>query len=302
MKDSPYIFNSVSELHRTLQLPEPQHPLISLVNYADVPAEDLGVPRSVIMNMYKISLKFNFSGRLKYGQQFYDFESGGLSFFSPLQVISPVEEGADYSGYSLHIHPDFLLNTPLAGNIRNYGFFSYDVNEALCMSEKEKAVVSAIFESIKEEMNHSIDHFSQDIIISQIEQLLNYSNRYYNRQFITRKAVHSNLITRLDNRLDESFAHDEALQLGMLSVGSLAEELQVSTRYLSDMLKSLTGMTTQQYIQNRMIDKAKELLSVGSLSISEIAYTLGFEHPQSFNKIFKRRTNLSPLEFRQSFK
>jgi AraC family transcriptional activator of pobA len=201
----------------------------------------------------------------------------------------------------MHIHPDFLLSTSLAGNIRKYGFFSYDVNEALCLSEKEKAVISGIFESIKLELSYSIDNFSQDIIISQIEQLLNYSNRYYNRQFITRKAVHSNLLTRLDNRLAVSFDQNEVLQSGMLSVNTLADELQVSARYLSDMLKSLTGMTTQQYIQGKMIDKAKEMLSVSSLSISEIAYALGFEHPQSFNKIFKRRTNLSPLEFRQSF-
>lgn len=300
-KNAPHIFNSVSELHRTLGLPAPQHPLISISNYADITTDVTELSKALVLNMYKISFKFNFTGRVKYGQQYYDFDAGGLSFSSPMQVISASDEEADYSGRSLIIHPDFLRNYPLAKIIKDYGFFSYSVNEALCLSESEKAIMMGIFESIMHELSSSIDNFSQDIIISQIEQLLNYSNRFYNRQFITRKATHNDLLASLDQMLSDFLDRDEALLNGIPTVSDLAEKTGVSQRYLSDMLRSLTGMTTQQYLQGKMIEKARELLSTSTLSIAEVAYKLGFEHPQSFNKFFKKQTQVSPLEFRHSF-
>lgn len=295
------VFNSVSELHRALGLPAPLHPLISLSDYADITADVGELSKALVLNMYKISFKFNFSGRIKYGQQYYDFDAGGMSFSSPMQVIAASPEEADYSGRSLIIHPDFLRNYSLGKTIKNYGFFSYAVNEALHLSEQEKEIIMGIFNSIQHELSCSIDHFSQDIIISQIEQLLNYSNRYYNRQFITRKAVHNDMLTSLDQLVSDYFDRDAGLFEGIPSVVTLAEKLSVSQRYLSDMLRSVTGMNTQQYLQAKMIEKAQELLSTTSLTIAEIAYQLGFEYPQSFNKFFKKQTQVSPLDYRHSF-
>lgn len=300
-KKSPHIFHSVSELHSALGLPAPQHPLLSIADYAQITADVTALSKGLVLNFYKISFKFNFKGRFKYGQQYYDFDEGGLSFSAPMQVISAAEEEADYSGLTLLIHPDFLRNYPIAKTIRKYGFFDYAVNEALFLSEQEKAVITGIFESIQRELQSSIDHFSQDIIISQIEQLLNYSNRFYNRQFITRKAAHNDHLAALDQLLNDYFNNNTALFNGMPGVEMIAGQLGVSQRYLSDMLRSLVGLNAQQYLQTWMISKAKELLSTTSLTIGEIAYQLGFEYPQSFNKFFRKQTAQSPRDFRNSF-
>lgn len=298
---TPTVYNSVSELNRALGLPVPQHPLITLNNYADISVDLATLPQAIVLNMYKISFKFNYTGRIKYGQHYYDFDAGGMVFTAPMQLITAVDYEGDYSGYSLVIHPDYLRNTILGKTIKEYGFFSYTVNEALHLSEQEKGIITGIFENIKTELASAIDHFSHSIIISQIEQLLNYSNRFHNRQFITRKAVHHDVLTQLDDMLNDYFGRDEALFKGIPAVQDIAAKLNVSQRYLSDMLGSLTGQNTQQYIQSKMIEKAKELLSTSTLTIAEIAYQLGFEYPQSFNKLFKKKTNLSPLDFRQSF-
>jgi AraC-like DNA-binding protein len=199
------------------------------------------------------------------------------------------------------IHPDFIRNYPLGKTIKNYGFFSYAINEALHLSEKERVVIRTILQNMEDELQTPIDDFSQDVMVSQIELLLNYSNRFYKRQFITRKAISSDLLSKMETLLDDYFNNNTALMKGVLTVQSLAEQLLVSPHYLSDMLRSLTGQNAQQHIHNKLIEKAKEILSNSTLSVAEIAYQLGFEHPQSFNKLFKRKTNLSPLEFRQSF-
>lgn len=298
---TPTVYNSVLELNRALGLPAPQHPLITLNNYADISVDIATLPQAIVLNMYKISFKFNYTGRIKYGQHYYDFDAGGMVFTAPMQMITAIDNEGDYSGYSLVIHPDYLRNTILGKTIKEYGFFSYTVNEALHLSEQEKAIITGIFENIKTELASSIDNFSHSIIISQIEQLLNYSNRFYNRQFITRKAVHHDVLTQLDEMLNDYFGRDEALFKGIPAVQDIAAKLNVSQRYLSDMLGSLTGQNTQQYIQSKMIEKAKELLSTSTLTIAQIAYQLGFEYPQSFNKLFRKKTNLSPLDFRQSF-
>ena len=297
----PFIFNSISELHRRLGLPKPLHPLVSLVDYSDIKANTDEISKGMVLNFYKVSYKRNFHGKIKYGQNYYDFDEGGLSFVSPNQIISANAEEADYGGYTLLFHPDFVRTYPLGKRIKNYGFFSYSTSEALYLSEKEKEIINGIFKNIEHELSLSIDNFSQDILISQIEQLLNYSNRFYNRQFITRKTAHHDLLEKLELMLSDHFDNDHALLKGLPSVQIVSEELGVSPRYLSDMLRSLTGRNTQQHIHNKMIEKAKEILSTSNLTIAEIAYQLGFEHPQSFNKIFKRKTSVSPIEFRQSF-
>ena len=193
------------------------------------------------------------------------------------------------------------MGYPLAKKIKQYGFFSYSANEALHLSDKEKATIISIFKIIDEELNSRIDDFSQDVMISQIELLLNYANRFYKRQFITRKAVSNDLLQKLEEILDEYFNGEKSLSQGIPTVQYLSEKLNISPSYLSDMLRSLTGQNAQQHIHHKLIEKAKETLSTTNLSVSEVAYGLGFEHPQSFSKLFKTKTNLSPLEFRRSF-
>ncbi|GAA4340188.1 helix-turn-helix domain-containing protein [Mucilaginibacter gynuensis] len=297
----PYIFNSVAELNQALGLPKPLHPLIALNDYKNITADTTELSKGMITNLYKISYKKHFSGKIKYGQQYYDFDEGGLCFISPNQIVSNIEPALDYEGFSLMFHPDFIRNYPLGKSIKNYGFFSYTASEALHPSEKEKETIIRIFKSIQEELELPIDQYSQDVIVSQIELLLNYSNRYYNRQFITRKAVNHDLLSQLEDLLENYFDSEKSLLSGLPSVQQIADDLNVSPRYLSDMLRVLTGQNAQQHIHNKLIEKAKDILSSTNLTIAEIAYQLGFEHPQSFNKLFKRKTNVSPLEFRQSF-
>jgi len=298
---SPSTFHSISELHRALGLPKPFHPLISLVNYGAISVAPEDLPTALILNFYKISYKLNLQGKIKYGQNYYDFDEGGLSFISPNQIIAASEDEKDYSGYTLLFHADFIRNHALGKNIRNFGFFSYSTNEALHLSESEKTIIIGIFENITKEFSVSIDSFSQDLIASQIELLLKYSDRFYNRQFITRKIGNNNLLSNLEQLLSDYFADEKPLTSGLPTVQYLSDALQVSPRYLSDMLRSLTGQNAQQHIHSKVIEKAKDYLSTGNLSVSEIAYQLGFEHPQSFSKIFKRKTSLTPIEFKQSF-
>jgi len=299
-ENTPILFNSISDLYRMLGLPKPLHPLVSLVDNSRIPIDKHQLRTSFFLNFYKVSYKTGLRGKIRYGQGYYDFDEGGLVFTSPNQLLATTDD-TEYTGLTLLIHPDFIRNYPLGKNIKNFGFFSYAANEALHLSEKERAVILAIFKNIEDELQTPIDDFSQDVMVSQIELLLNYSNRFYKRQFITRKAISSDLLTKMETLLDDYFNNNTALMKGVLTVQSLAEQLNVSPHYLSDMLRSLTRQNAQQHIHNKLIEKAKEILSNSTLSVAEIAYQLGFEHPQSFNKLFKRKTNLSPLEFRQSF-
>lgn len=286
---------------RELGLPTPLHPLIALVDYNNVSVEMLEKGRKICIDFYKISFKPTFKGQTKYGQGYYDFEEGGLAFLKPRQIVFSPEDTNSYVGLALYFHPDFIRNYPLGNLINQYGFFSYNVSEALFLSAKEKETITNLFTSISNELDTNIDQFSQDVLVSQIELLLNFSNRYYNRQFLTRKAVNNDIINTLDQMLNNYFDTGNGLKNGGPTVQNICEELRLSQRYLSDMLKSLTGLNTQQYIQNVLIEKAKQKLSTTDLSVSEIAYELGFEHPQSFSKLFKTKTNQSPLEFRQAF-
>lgn len=293
---------SISQLVKLLGLAAPLHPLIALVDYTKVPAEMFPKWQKVSLDFYKISFKTAFTGQIRYGQGYYDFEEGGLAFLKPRQIVLPPEDAGSYEGIALYFHPDFIRNYPLGKTIHQYGFFSYDVSEALFLSAREKEVIAGLFAVIAAELDNNIDPFSQDVLVSQLELLLNYSNRFYNRQFITRKAVNHDIVTVLDQLLERYFEEENSLKSGLPTVKYISTELKLSQRYLSDMLSSLTGLSTQQYIQNAVIEKAKEKLSATSLSVSEIAYGLGFEHSQSFSKLFKARTRVSPLEFRKSFR
>ena len=298
----PYKFESISQFHGLLSLPKPTHPLISLIDNMDNNvAYKCILPSPFMLNFYKIAYKPNLRGKFSYGQSFYDFDEGGLVFASPNQVAASLDDNGDHSGYTLFIHSDFLLSYPLAKRIKEFGFFSYSTNEALYLSDKEKTTIISIFKIIDDELQSRIDDFSQDVIISQIESLLNYSNRFYKRQFITHKTVNNDLVQKMEEILDEYFNSSTSLMKGIPTVQFLSEKLNISSGYLSDMLRSLTGNNAQQHIHNKLVEKAKQQLSIPNLTVSEIAYQLGFEHPQSFSRFFKTKTKLSPLDFRQSF-
>lgn len=293
--------NSISELHRMLGLPKPLHPMISLVDNSTMVMNEAYLKSSFAFNFYKISFKKTLKGVFGYGQGYYDFDEGGMVFTAPNQLISIIGEDKEYEGFSLLLHPDFMAGYPLAKNIKSYGFFSYEANEALHLSDKEKTTILGVLDNIRQELNGTIDDFSQDLMISYVEVLLNYSNRFYKRQFITRKAVNNDLLVKMEVVLNGYFEKEEPLGNGLLTVEYLAQHLNVSPRYLSDMLRSFTGQNAQQHIHEKLIEKAKEFLSASHLTVAEIAYQLGFEHPQSFSKIFKKKTNVTPLEFRASF-
>ena len=298
----PYVINSISELHRLLVLPKPEHPLVSLINLSEITCTTDENLKSVIYNFYSICIKKDFKGKMKYGQNSYDFDEGILTFFSPGQVISTeVEQGLELSGWWLLIHPDFIRNYQLSKTIKDYGYFSYATNEALHLSEKEETMIETIMNNIKQEYCSVTDIFSQDVIVSHIELLLNYSNRFYNRQFITRKNANNNVLIHLEELLADYFKSEKVAEMGLPTVQYISSHFNLSPNYLSDLLRSLTGQSTQQHIHHMLIERAKEILATTTFSVSEIAYQLGFEHPQSFSKLFKNKTNISPLEFRHSF-
>lgn len=298
--------NSITEFHRLVGLSDPLHPLISVFKVSEMQFSGTEVWRQFSLNFYCISLKKGVDNKVKYGQQYYDYDKGVMTFIAPKQVQSvdiphsEILSNIAGNGYTLLIHPDLLYTYPIAESIKHYGFFSYEVNEALHLSEKEELYIADIFKKVKEECEH-IDRTTQDIIVAQIDLLLNYSKRFYERQFITRKSANHGLLTKLEQLLDTYFESEDIINNGLPSVEFLAEKLHVSPHYLSDMLRSLTGQNAQQHIQEKIVGKAKEYLTSTNLSVSEIAYKLGFGYPQSFNKMFKRNVSLSPLEFRQSF-
>jgi AraC-like DNA-binding protein len=300
----PYRIKSISQYHQILSLPKPQHPLISVINLDTITQVEMKEPMSLLFDFYCISLKRNVNFTQRYGQQAYDFEDGMMAFMSPNQVFGIEinrENESKPSGWMLLIHPDFLWNTALANKIKQYEYFDYSVYEALYLSEKEENTIINIITNIEQEYHSNIDKFSQDIIIAQFEVLLNYSERFYQRQFITRKISNHQVLDKVENILNHYFDNDDLSRNGLPTVQYLSERLNISPNYLRGLLKTLTGLNTQQHIHEKLIQKAKAKLSSTSLSVSQIAYELGFEHSQSFSKLFKTKTNLSPLEFRQSF-
>jgi AraC family transcriptional activator of pobA len=294
-------FHSLQDLHTYYKLPQPEHPLISVIDYSKVKYPDDIFEMKWIQDFYILALKRNVGAKFNYGQQPYDFNSGVLSFFAPqqlLQVEINPDIRAEPSGWLLLIHPDFFWNTTLAKNIKSYDFFQYKVNEALFLSQKEEKVIAEILHNIEREYQSNMDKFSQSLIINQLEYLLIYADRFYQRQFLTRKIANHQILEKLESLLNKYFEDDNLIAKGLLTVPFVASELNVSPNYLSSLLKVLTGQSTQQFIHDKLIEKAKERLSTTKLSVSEIAYALGFEHSQSFSKLFKAKTNQTPLEFR----
>ena len=303
MSDTPIRIKTISQFHTLRGLPKPKHPLISIINFEDMAPSKESLKQSLIFDFYMISVKRDMNHKYRYGQQDYDFDEGLMFCMAPHQILSVIREenGKNPSGWMMMIHPDFLWNTPMASAIKKYEFFDYSVNEALFLSEDEEVKIQQITENIKQEYHTNIDKFSQNIIISQLETLLNYSERFYQRQFITRHKAHHQFLEKLEILLNGCFERDDFKTKGLPSVQYLSEKFNMSPQYMRSLLKTLTGQTTQQHIHEKLIDKAKEKLSTTELSISEIAYELGFEHSQSFSKLFKAKTDISPLEFRKSF-
>jgi len=296
----PYKFESLTEFHKVLGLKKPLHPLVSFINIEDIKVLPDELSNCYILNFYKIAYKSSIKKRVKYGQNHFDFGEGGMIFTAPNQLFE-APNNTENAGKLLFIHPDFLLSYPLAKKIKQYGYFSYSTNEALHLSDKEKSTIYSVFRIIEDELLNTIDDFSQDVIISQLETLLNYSNRFYKRQFITRKVLNNDLLGKFEDILNNYFDEEESVNRGIPTVQFVSEQLNISSSYLSDMLRSLTGQNAQQHIHNKLIEKAKEKISTTKLTISEIAFQLGFEHSSSFNKLFKSKTEMSPLEFRKSF-
>jgi AraC family transcriptional regulator, transcriptional activator of pobA len=300
----PIHIKTIAEYHRLMGLPKPEHPLISVIKFDDVKVISSDKPNSISHYFYSIALKRNAHGKMKYGQEDFDFDEGIMHFMSPKQVLSienAPKEALKHSGWLLLIHPDFLWNTPLAKKIKEYAYFGYNVNEALHLSEKEETMVVGIILNISQEYHSPIDALSQDVIIAQLELLLTYSERFYQRQFITRRISNHKILSNLEDLLTEYFKGDDLANKGIPTVSYIAKALNVSPNYLSRLLNLLTGQSTKQLIHDKLMDLAKEKLSTTDLSVSEIAFTLGFEHPQSFSKLFKQKNNVSPLEFRASF-
>ncbi|GIZ09854.1 AraC family transcriptional regulator [Flavobacterium sp. UMI-01] len=287
-----------------MQLPRPEHPMLSVMvakgdDYLPCPRES---SPPISTDCYSISLKKIMHGELNYGRTKYDFTNGALIFIAPKQVIQWDSSFIfEQKGFSINFHEDFLKGTDLAQQIKKYGFFSYAANEALHLSPKEEKQIESIVENIEIEYQNNQDAFSKDIIISQLDTLLKYANRFYERQFLNRKELSHSLLEQFNQELDKYFESGQLQEKGIPSIEQLAEKMSVSQRYLSDTLKKETGKTTTEHLQLRMIDEAKNFLLQPNKSISEVAYELGFEYPQYFSRLFKKKEGISPSEYQQKY-
>lgn len=290
---------SISEMHRLLRLEPPKHPLITIFNWEDIRPEVKSPGMPVSFDFYLVSQKELPCGELKYGRNTYDFGEGTMMFIGPGQVMSSTID-SEPSGWALFFHPDLIRKTALGQKMNEFSFFKYDVNEALHLSEKEKGIVKGIVDQIREEYSGNIDTFTQDLIVSQLELLFNYAQRFYSRQFITRTAHNSDLVSRFESELKEWFDSEKPKEIGLPSVKICAEALGMSPDYLSDMLRQETGKNAQEHIHYVVIDRAKNELLSSSHTVSEIAYALGFEYPQYFSKLFKKKVGMTPAQFRKN--
>ncbi|MGO1650394.1 MAG: helix-turn-helix domain-containing protein [Sphingobacterium sp.] len=293
--------NTIAEAAAFYESEKPFYPLLSIDRFEDIKQKTLETRTRLISDFYIILLKEDCPGKIRYGQTIYDFDEGIMSFYAPKQInIVDAGEFLATKGWMLNVHPDFFRSSGLHRKIKEYGFFEYATNEALILSEKEELAIRYILRQIREEYEQRIDSFSQDVVISQIELLLNYCNRFYNRQFITRSVIHHHLQDQIE-ALIEDYINHQALDNGLPTVRFLAAQLNYTPKYLSDYLKQITGQSALSLIHKKLIEHAKDQLASTQLSVSEIAYELGFEHAQGFNKLFKNKTGLTPLEFRAQF-
>ncbi|HEY9049344.1 MAG TPA: helix-turn-helix transcriptional regulator [Ohtaekwangia sp.] len=289
---------TIADLHKLYSYTSPRHPLVSVIELKDITRDNFRPEETFYrLGFYSVYLK-QLKGVMRYGKSYYDFDEGTLMFTAPGQAVSTTREIPYKEGWGLFFHADLLYRTDLGRKIHQYSFFQYDANEALHVSDDEKTILRNCVDNIRREYMQNIDNHSQHVILSNIELLLNYCNRFYDRQFITRAKVNHDIVQQFENLLLAYFSPDTLIETGLPDVKYFADQLNLSPNYLSDLLKRYTGKTTQEYIHLQVVEKAKSLLWSSDKSISEIAYELGFEHPSHFTKIFKTKMGVSPKEFR----
>ncbi|MDF7814894.1 helix-turn-helix transcriptional regulator [Hymenobacter sp. YC55] len=292
------VLHTVTEYTRYYGLPAPAHPLLTLINLSEISGQ--AIPAPIVAQLYTIALKRGLKGTVYYGRQTYDFHDGLLTFLAPGQVVMADAslDISEMSGWALVFHPDLLRKYPLGQKITGYGFFSYQVHEALHVSAKEESLLESVLRSMQHEYEQPLDAFSQDLLVAQLEVLLGYANRFYHRQFLTRRLAEHDLLSRFEAQLTTHFA--QASNSPLPTVQQFAEALHVSPAYLSDMLRALTGQTAQQHLHHALIERAKQLLLGTSLTVNETAFQLGFDYPHYFTRLFKSKTGLTPAAFRFS--
>lgn len=291
---------TVEQIHQIMNFPKPKHPLISVVYMKDFPTNRDFEGFRFTSELYMVSLKDGIEGSIQYGRNSYDFSDGTMVFMKPNQVIYGTKENirADSKGWMLLFHPDLIRKSELGKSIGQYSFFDYEVNEALHLSEEEQQMVSDLVGKIILEYRQNIDKHSQKLIVSNLELLLNYCTRYYDRQFYVRTNLNQDHVTQFESLLKDYFNSDKALTLGLPTVKYCGEQLHMSPNYLSDLLKKETGKSAKDHIHGFVVNRAKNSLLGSTNSISQIAYDLGFEYPQHFSKLFKSKTSMSPAEYR----
>lgn len=296
-------FSTLSSYFEYLELPQPEHPMLSVLSATGddfLPCPKESSP-PITNDCYTISLKKVVSGELNYGRTKYDFTNGAMFFMSPRQVLQWDSSAVfEQKGFSINFHEDFVKGTELAQQIKKYGFFSYSANEALHLSPSEEKQMESIVENIVIEYHNNQDAFSKDIIISHLTTLLKYANRFYERQFINRQEMSIDLLEQFNQQLEEYYQSGQLQENGVPSIEEIADRISVTQRYLSDTLKKETGKTTTEHIQLFLINEAKDLLLAPNASISETAYQLGFEYPQYFSRLFKKKVGVTPKEFIES--
>ena len=293
-------FSTLSAYFEYMELPQPEHPMFSVLFASGddfLPCPKKSSP-PITHDCYTISLKKIVKGDLNYGRTKYDFTNGAMVFMSPRQVLQWDSSVVfEQKGFSINFHEDFLKGTELAQQIKKYGFFSYSANEALHLSPSEEKQMESIVENIEIEYGNNQDAFSKDIIISHLGTLLKYANRFYERQFLNRKELSNDLLEQFNQQLEDYLQSGQLEEKGVPSIEFIADKMSVTQRYLSDTLKKETGKTTTEHLQLFLIDEAKNLLLVPNASISDTAYQLGFEYPQYFSRLFKKKVGVTPKQF-----
>ena len=298
MMQEKYIdVQTISQVHELWGCGKPRHPLVTVIDLTKYHFQGDRNGLSYRLDFYTIFCK-KFSGVLRYGRSYYDFSEGSLMFTAPGQATTPISAPSLEEGWALFFHPDLIHHSPLGQRMGQYSFFNYESNEALHVSEEEKIALFDCVRKIEQEYGQNVDKHTQTLIQNNIEMLLNYCSRFYDRQFYTREKVNTDVVQAFEKLLKDHFAQDTLINSGLPGVKSFAEQLYLSPNYLSDLLQKFTGKTTQEHIHLQLIDKAKGLLWGTGMSVSEIAYTLGFENPPHFTRLFKQKTGYSPSEFR----
>jgi AraC family transcriptional activator of pobA len=291
-------FKSLSDIHRCNSYPEPENPLLTL--FTCNPLRSV-TSYEVTTNFFIIAFKKFSSGEIRYGKTHYDHESGSMYFLKPHQTIQMKDIALDGDGFEIWFHEDYLSGHSLHSEIKKYSYFNYELNEALHISPKEQQIVWELYEKIAHEYHNNQDEFTRDIILGHIESILKYSQRFYKRQFMNRFILSGTTVTKFDKALAGYFEKGQLQEKGLPTVAMLAAELNLSPRYLSDLLKQETGKTAMDLIQIFLVSEAKNLLNQGDLTVNEIAYMLGFENPPYFSRLFKKETGLSPNQFKKQY-